>query len=62
MSSADLLQVWEAAKATPFSPQVGKDSQFFVASLLLSAAFILSGIFLLSMSLCLCTINDAFLY
>ncbi|TID26316.1 hypothetical protein E2P81_ATG00791 [Venturia nashicola] len=51
MSSADLLQVWEAAKATPFSPAVAKDSQFFVASILLSTAFILSGVFLLNRSI-----------
>jgi hypothetical protein len=35
MSTADLLQVWEAAKADPFYPSVSKDSQFFIGALLL---------------------------
>lgn len=35
MSSADLLQVWEAAKADPFYPSVSKNSQFAVGFVLL---------------------------
>lgn len=35
-SAADLLQVWEAAKADPYYPAIGKDSQFLVGFLLLA--------------------------
>jgi hypothetical protein len=35
MSSADLLQVWEAAKASPYQPFIGKSSQFLAGSTLL---------------------------
>jgi hypothetical protein len=35
MSTANLLEVWEAAKADPFYPTISKDFQFFVGAALL---------------------------
>jgi len=51
MSSANLLDVWEAAKADPFYPAVSKSSQFFIGAVLLAIAFILSGLFALNRSI-----------
>ncbi|RAH45174.1 putative DNA repair protein Rad1, partial [Aspergillus brunneoviolaceus CBS 621.78] len=45
-----LNQVWEAASASPYSPLIAKDSQFFVGFSLLLAAFILTGLFGLNRS------------
>ncbi|PYH42076.1 putative DNA repair protein Rad1 [Aspergillus saccharolyticus JOP 1030-1] len=42
--------VWEAASASPYSPLIAKDSQFFVGFSLLLAAFILTGLFGLNRS------------
>ena len=44
-TTENLLQAWEAAKATPFQPLVAKDSQFFI-----SFALLLAGKLLLSIS------------
>lgn len=49
--SSPLLDVWEAAAASPFHPSVGKNSQFTIGSLLLVTAFLLAGIFGLNRSL-----------
>ncbi|KAF2664180.1 DNA repair protein Rad1 [Microthyrium microscopicum] len=49
-SSENLLQLWEAAKSSPFQPLVAKDLQFFVAFTLLIAAVLLTGVFGLSKS------------
>ncbi|KIW02299.1 uncharacterized protein PV09_06446 [Verruconis gallopava] len=51
MSSPDLLQVWEAAKANPFYPAVGKDTQFAVGFVLLLFSFLFCGAFALNRSL-----------
>ncbi|KAF2435905.1 hypothetical protein EJ08DRAFT_579578 [Tothia fuscella] len=48
---SDLQQVWDAAKASPFSPTFSKDSQFLVGAVLLTIAFVLSGVFALNRSL-----------
>ncbi|RAL17182.1 putative DNA repair protein Rad1 [Aspergillus homomorphus CBS 101889] len=45
-----LHQVWEAASASPYSPLIAKDSQFFVGFSLLLAAFLLTGLFGLNRS------------
>lgn len=40
MSTANLVEVWEAAKADPFYPTISKEFQFFVgAALLLICTF-----------------------
>ncbi|KAJ4366190.1 checkpoint clamp complex protein Rad1 [Neocucurbitaria cava] len=47
--SSPLLDVWEAAASSPFSPAVGKNTQFTVGFLLLFASLVLTTIFSLSM-------------
>ncbi len=46
----NLLQAWEAAKATPFQPLVSKDSQFFVAFSLLLVGMLYVSIFKVSLT------------
>ncbi|KJF60289.1 DNA repair protein Rad1 [Coccidioides immitis RS] len=46
-----LEDAWVAAAANPFYPLVSKDNQFFVASTLLLAALVLTGLFGLNRSL-----------
>ncbi|OJI86715.1 hypothetical protein ASPTUDRAFT_115765 [Aspergillus tubingensis CBS 134.48] len=45
-----LNEIWQAASASPYTPPVSKDSQFFVGFSLLLAAFILTGLFGLNRS------------
>lgn len=45
---SSLHEVWQAAAGSPFLPTVGKGSQFFVASVLLSLALAATGVFALS--------------
>ncbi|KAH7138376.1 hypothetical protein B0J11DRAFT_587640 [Dendryphion nanum] len=49
--SSPLLDVWEAASASPYHPSIGKDSQFTIGALLLFFAFVLATIFGLNRSL-----------
>ncbi|KAI8933672.1 hypothetical protein NX059_009391 [Plenodomus lindquistii] len=49
--SSPLVDVWEAAAASPFSPAIGKDSQFAVGFTLLAISLVLSTIFGLNRSL-----------
>ncbi|CAK3733477.1 dna repair [Lecanosticta acicola] len=51
MSSQPLHALWDASAKTPFQPAVSKDAQFTVGFSLLVAAFILSGLFGLNLSL-----------
>ncbi|KAK2029979.1 hypothetical protein LX32DRAFT_587582 [Colletotrichum zoysiae] len=46
-----LLEVWQAAASTPFNPAVGKDTQFFVAFLLLLIGVGFTGVFALNRSI-----------
>ncbi|KAK5657082.1 hypothetical protein OQA88_3610 [Cercophora sp. LCS_1] len=46
---SSLHEVWQAASGRPFVPTIGKDSQFFYASLLVILGLGLSGAFALSM-------------
>ncbi|KAF2127965.1 hypothetical protein P153DRAFT_376886 [Dothidotthia symphoricarpi CBS 119687] len=48
--SSPLLDVWEAAAASPYQPSVGKDTQFTVGAVLLLLAFFLTGVFGLNRS------------
>ncbi|KAF2182527.1 hypothetical protein K469DRAFT_585969 [Zopfia rhizophila CBS 207.26] len=48
--SSPLLDVWEAASASPYRPTVGKSSQFPVGFLLLLISLILTGVFSLNRS------------
>ncbi|KAH9880728.1 hypothetical protein IAQ61_001022 [Plenodomus lingam] len=48
--STPLLDVWEAASASPFIPSIGKDSQFVVGFTLLAISLVLSTIFGLNRS------------
>ncbi|KAK4164228.1 hypothetical protein QBC43DRAFT_211465 [Cladorrhinum sp. PSN259] len=48
---SSLLELWQASSGTPFIPTIGKDNQFFVASILLTLALSLSGAFALSRSI-----------
>ncbi|KAK1704254.1 hypothetical protein BDP67DRAFT_533792 [Colletotrichum lupini] len=45
---SSLLEVWQAAASTPFQPAVAKDSQFFIAFLLLLIGVGITGFFALS--------------
>lgn len=45
---SSLLEVWQAAASTPFQPAVAKDSQFFIAFLLLLIGVAITGFFALS--------------
>ncbi|KAK3201861.1 hypothetical protein GRF29_164g916476 [Pseudopithomyces chartarum] len=47
--STPLLDVWEAAASSPYSPSVSKDSQFTIGASLLLIALLLAGVFGLSM-------------
>lgn len=49
MSATPLQELWEASAGQPFQPAIGKGTQFTVGSALLLLAFILSGLFGLSM-------------
>ncbi|OCK87792.1 uncharacterized protein K441DRAFT_670107 [Cenococcum geophilum 1.58] len=49
--SSPLLEIWEAASASPYQTTVSKNSQFAVGFILLLLAFILTGIFGLNRSL-----------
>ncbi|KAF1808901.1 hypothetical protein P152DRAFT_404373 [Eremomyces bilateralis CBS 781.70] len=51
MSVEGLIGLWEGASTHPFSPAVGKNSQFAVGFILLLSAFIVSGIFAFNRSL-----------
>ncbi|KAK1636042.1 DNA repair exonuclease rad1 [Colletotrichum phormii] len=42
---SSLLEVWQAAASTPFQPAVAKDSQFFIAFLLLLIGVAITGFF-----------------
>ncbi|PSN71741.1 hypothetical protein BS50DRAFT_629877 [Corynespora cassiicola Philippines] len=48
--SSPLLDVWEAASASPYYPPVSKDSQFTVGFALLVLSFLLATIFGLNRS------------
>ncbi|KAF2205303.1 hypothetical protein GQ43DRAFT_362651 [Delitschia confertaspora ATCC 74209] len=48
--SSPLLDVWEAAAASPYSPTIGKGSQFTVGFLLLLISLLLVGVFSLNRS------------
>ncbi|RFU78701.1 dna repair [Trichoderma arundinaceum] len=48
---SSLHQVWQAAAGSPFLPVVAKESQFTIASVLLSLGLALTGIFALNRSL-----------
>ncbi|KAM0255121.1 hypothetical protein ACHAQJ_006125 [Trichoderma viride] len=48
---SSLHQVWQAAAGSPFLPVVGKESQFIVASVLLSLSLAITGVFALNRSL-----------
>ncbi|GJD02819.1 DNA repair protein [Colletotrichum higginsianum IMI 349063] len=48
---SSLLEVWQAAASTPFNPAVGKDSQFFIAFLLLLIGVGITGVFALNRSI-----------
>jgi hypothetical protein len=51
MPMAESLQaVWDSAAGSPFSPLIGKDTQFTVGFLLLSLGIVLTGYFGLSKS------------
>lgn len=45
---SSLPEIWQAAASTPFHPAVAKDSQFFIAFLLLLAGIFITGVFALS--------------
>ncbi|KAK1470569.1 repair protein Rad1/Rec1/Rad17 [Colletotrichum cuscutae] len=47
---SSLLEVWQAAASTPFQPAVAKDSQFFIAFLLLLIGVGITGFFALNRS------------
>ncbi|KAJ3949379.1 checkpoint clamp complex protein Rad1 [Colletotrichum fioriniae] len=47
---SSLLEVWQAAASTPFQPAVAKDSQFFIAFLLLLIGVAITGFFALNRS------------
>ncbi|OHE90771.1 repair protein Rad1/Rec1/Rad17 [Colletotrichum orchidophilum] len=47
---SSLLEVWQAAASTPFRPAVAKDSQFFIAFLLLLIGVAITGFFALNRS------------
>ncbi|WYZ44212.1 hypothetical protein EsH8_VII_000648 [Colletotrichum jinshuiense] len=47
---SSLLEVWQAAASTPFRPAVAKDSQFFIAFLLLVVGVAITGVFALNRS------------
>jgi hypothetical protein len=49
--SSPLVDVWEAAASSPFSPAVGKNTQFTVGFVLLAISLILTTIFGLNRSL-----------
>ncbi|KAF2169209.1 hypothetical protein M409DRAFT_20432 [Zasmidium cellare ATCC 36951] len=51
MSSQSLQALWEASAGQPFEPAVSKDQQFSIAFFLLLAAFLLSSLFGLNLSL-----------
>ncbi|KAF2743037.1 hypothetical protein M011DRAFT_411390 [Sporormia fimetaria CBS 119925] len=48
--SSPLLDVWEAASASPFHPTVGKQSQLPLGFFLLAISFLLAGVFGLNRS------------
>ncbi|KAF1851510.1 uncharacterized protein K460DRAFT_36151 [Cucurbitaria berberidis CBS 394.84] len=48
--SSPLVDVWEAAASSPFSPTIGKNTQFTVGFLLLFASLVLTTIFSLNRS------------
>ncbi|KAL0935212.1 repair protein Rad1/Rec1/Rad17 [Colletotrichum truncatum] len=47
---SSLPKIWQAAASTPFHPAVAKDSQFFIAFLLLLAGISVTGVFALNRS------------
>ncbi|KAI0998590.1 hypothetical protein K3495_g9607 [Podosphaera aphanis] len=47
---SSLHQVWQNAVGNPFTPTIGKDSQFFVGFFLLVVGFLLTGLFSLNRS------------
>ncbi|KAF2006673.1 hypothetical protein P154DRAFT_615381 [Amniculicola lignicola CBS 123094] len=49
--STPLLDVWEAASASPYNPTIGKGSQFTVGAILLLTALLLGGVFSLNLKL-----------
>ncbi|KAF2731595.1 hypothetical protein EJ04DRAFT_610257 [Polyplosphaeria fusca] len=49
--SSPLLDVWEAASTSPYSPSVGKGAQFTIAFLLLFTSLFLAGVFSLNRSI-----------
>ncbi|KAF1831162.1 hypothetical protein BDW02DRAFT_505851 [Decorospora gaudefroyi] len=48
--SSPLHDVWEAAASSPFSPAIGKNTQFTVGFVLLAIALVLTTIFGLNRS------------
>ncbi|KAL7791299.1 hypothetical protein V8C37DRAFT_158855 [Trichoderma ceciliae] len=48
---SSLYQVWQSAAGSPFLPVVAKESQFTVASVLLSLGVAITGVFALNRSL-----------
>ncbi|GAB7344178.1 hypothetical protein MBLNU457_2070t1 [Dothideomycetes sp. NU457] len=51
MSATPLLDVWNAASASPYEPTIGKNGQLALGFSLLSFALIMSGYFSLNPSL-----------
>nr|POF17095.1 hypothetical protein CFP56_57910 [Quercus suber] len=48
MSATPLHDIWEASAGQPFTPSIGKDSQFAIGAVLLLSAFFLTALFGLS--------------
>ncbi|KAL1795051.1 hypothetical protein ACET3X_006867 [Alternaria dauci] len=49
--SSPLVDVWEAAASSPFSPAIGKDTQFTVGFVLLATSLVLTTLFGMNRSL-----------
>ncbi|TDZ20588.1 hypothetical protein C8034_v003096 [Colletotrichum sidae] len=47
---SSLPKVWQAAASTPFQPAIAKDSQFFIAFILLLIGIAGTGVFALNRS------------
>jgi hypothetical protein len=48
---SSLHSAWESASGNPFTPTIGKDSQFFVGFTLLTIGLLLTGFFGLNRSI-----------
>ncbi|SPO02120.1 uncharacterized protein DNG_04793 [Cephalotrichum gorgonifer] len=47
---SSLREIWTAAQGSPFTPAIGKDSQFYVGFGLLVLGILLAGLFTLNRS------------